>query len=182
MCQRAADLDHRRQPAAVPDVRQADSGRRNGIGYSAVDAFSRTEAVVLDAKDLFRPSDIILHGIKPFDKSQIDSVILDAASVVCNTDGMLTDVFNKIIGSNRSMLRPVENVTYEDSMGLSAWVDGKRVLIGNRELMVNHGIEIPSNDYETRFVRDRKNIIYLYQPGQLSAMFVISYRPNDPDP
>ena len=149
-------------------------------GYSAVDAFSRTEAVVLDAKDLFRPSDIILHGIKPFDKSQIDSVILDAASVVCNTDGMLTDVFNKIIGSNRSMLRPVENVTYEDSMGLSAWVDGKRVLIGNRELMVNHGIEIPSNDYETRFVRDRKNIIYLANSGQLSAMFVISYRPNDP--
>lgn len=149
-------------------------------GYSAVDAFSRTEAVVLDAKDLFRPSDIILHGIKPFDKSQIDSVILDAASVVCNTDGMLTDVFNKIIGSNRSMLRPVENVTYEDSMGLSAWVDGKRVLIGNRELMVNHGIEVPSNDYETRFVRDRKNIIYLANSGQLSAMFVISYRPNDP--
>ena len=149
-------------------------------GYSAVDAFSRTEAVVLDAKDLFCPSDIILHGIKPFDKSQIDSVILDAASVVCNTDGMLTDVFNKIIGSNRSMLRPVENVTYEDSMGLAAWVYGKRVLIGNRELMVNHGIEVPSNDYETRFVRDRKNIIYLANSGQLSAMFVISYRPNDP--
>ena len=147
-------------------------------GYSAVDAFSRTEAVVLDAKDLFRPSDIILHGIKPFDKSQIDSVILDAASVVCNTDGMLTDVFNKIIGSNRSMLRPVENVTYEDSMGLSAWVDGKRVLVGNRELMVNHGVEVPSNDYEMRYVKDRKNIVYLANSGQLSAMFVISYRPN----
>ena len=148
-------------------------------GYSAVDAFSRTEAVILDAKDLFRPSDIILHGIKPFDQSKIDSVILDAASVVCNTDGMLTDVFNKIIGSNKSMLRPVENVTYEDAMGLSAWVDGKRVLIGNRELMVNHDIEVPSNDYEMRFVKDRKNIIYLSNSGQLSAMFVISYRPNN---
>ena len=148
-------------------------------GYSAVDAFSRTEAIILDAKDLFRPSDIILHGIKPFDQSKIDSVILDAASVVCNTDGMLTDVFNKIIGSNKAMLRPVENVTYEDAMGLSAWVDGKRVLIGNRELMVNHGIEVPSNDYEMRFVKDRKNIIYLSNSGQLSAMFVISYRPNN---
>lgn len=147
-------------------------------GYSAVDAFSRTEAVVLDAKDLFRPADIILHGIKPFDQGKIDSVILDAASVVCNTDGMLTDVFNKIISSNKSMLRPVENVTYEDSMGLSAWVDGKRVLIGNRELMVNHGVEIPSNDYEMRFVKDSKNIVYLANSGQLSAMFVISYRPN----
>lgn len=149
-------------------------------GYSAIEAFSRTEAVVLDAKDLFRPSDIILHGIKPFDQSKIDSVILDAASVVCNTDGMLTDVFNKIIGSNKAMLRPVENVTYEDSMGLSAWVDGKRVLIGNRELMVNHGIEVPSKDYEMRFVKDRKNIVYLANSGQLSAMFVISYRPNNP--
>lgn len=147
-------------------------------GYSAVDTFSRTEAIVLDAKDLFRPSDIILHGIKPFDKSQIDSVILDAASVVCNTDGMLTNVFNKIIGSNHAILRPVENVTYEDSMGLSAWVDGKRVLVGNRELMVNHGVEVPSSDYEARYVKDHKNIVYLSNSGQLSAMFVISYRPN----
>lgn len=147
-------------------------------GYSAVDAFSRTEAVVLDAKDLFRPADVVLHGIKPFDQGKIDSVILDAASVVCNSGGMLTEVFNGIIGSNRSMLRPVENLTYEDAMGLSAWVDGKRVLIGNRELMVNHGIEVPSNDYEMRFVKDSKNIIYLSNSGQLSAMFVISYGSN----
>lgn len=45
--------------------------------------------------------------------------------------------------------------------------------------MVNHGIEVPSNDYEMRFVKDRKNIIYLSNSGQLSAMFVISYRPNN---
>lgn len=147
-------------------------------GYSAVENFALTEAVVLDAKDLFKPSDIVLHGIKPFDQGQIDSVILDAASVVCNTDGMLTEVFSKIIGSDKSLLKPVENVTYEDSMGLSAWVDGKRVLIGNRELMINHGIEVPSNDYEMRFVKDSKNIIYLANSGQLSAMFVISYQPN----
>ena len=148
-------------------------------GYSAIEAFANTEGVIMDAKDLFHPSDVMLHGIKPFDQSQIDSVILDAASVMCNTDGMLTDVFNKIIGSDRSMLRPVENVTYEDSMGLSAWVDGKRVLIGNRELMVNHGVEVPSSDYEMRFVKDSKNIVYLSNSGELSAMFVISYRPND---
>ena len=58
-------------------------------------------------------------------------------------------------------------------------VDGKRVLIGNRELMVNHGIKVPSNDYEMRFVKDSKNIVYLSNSGELSAMFVISYRPNN---
>lgn len=148
-------------------------------GYSSVDNFADTEGIVMKASDIFPPENVILHGIKAFDQGKIDSVILDAASVVCSMNGMLTGVFNKIIGSNRAMLRPVENVTYEDSMGLSAWVDGKRVLIGNRDLMLNHGVEVPSNDYEMRYVKDSKNIIYLSNSGELSAMFVISYNPNN---
>lgn len=147
-------------------------------GYSAVETFSRTEAVVLDACDLFRPENVVLHGIKAFDQGKIDTVILDAASVVCGSNGMLSAVFAKIIGSNKNMLKPVENLTYEDGMGLSAWVDGKRVLIGNRDLMLNHGVEVPSKDYEMRYVKDSKNIIYLSNSGELSAMFVISYNPN----
>lgn len=147
-------------------------------GYSAVETFSRTEAIVLDACDLFRPENVVLHGIKAFDQGKIDTVILDAASVVCGSNGMLSAVFAKIIGSNKSMLKPVENLTYEDGMGLSAWVDGKRVLIGNRDLMLNHGVEVPSKDYEMRYVKDSKNIIYLSNSGELSAMFVISYNPN----
>lgn len=147
-------------------------------GYSSVDTFSKTEAVILNACDIFRPENVVLHGIKAFDQGKIDAVILDAASVVCSTNGMLTAVFSKIIGANKSMLKPVENITYEDSMGLSAWVDGKRVLIGNRDLLMNHGIEVPSNDYEMRYVKDSKNIIYLSNSGELTAMFVISYHPN----
>lgn len=148
-------------------------------GYSSVAQFSDTEGVVMKASDIFPPENVTLHGIKAFDQSKIDSVILDAASVVCSTDGMLAGVFNKMIGTNKSMLRPVENIAYEDSMGLSAWVDGKRVLIGNRELMIHHGIEVPSMDYEKRYVKDSKNIVYLSNSGELSAMFVISYNPNN---
>lgn len=148
-------------------------------GYSSVETFADTAGVVMKASDIFPPENVILHGIKAFDQGKIDSVILDAASVVCTMNGMLTGVFNKIIGANQAILRPVENVTYEDSMGLSAWVDGKRVLIGNRDLMLNHGVEVPSTDYELRYVKDSKNIIYLSNSGQLSAMFVISYNPNN---
>lgn len=40
---------------------------------------------------------------------------------------------------------------YEEGMGLSAWVDGKRVLIGNSALMRHHEIYTPSADYEAKY-------------------------------
>jgi len=147
-------------------------------GYESVSKFADTEGIVVSASDIFPPENVTLHAIKAFDQSKIDSVIVDAASVVCSTKGMLSGVFTKIIGADKSLLHPVDHITYEDGMGLSAWVNGKRVLIGNRELMIHHGVEVPSMDYEKRYVKDSKNIIYLSNSGDLSAMFVISYNPN----
>ena len=148
-------------------------------GYESISTFAETEGIVVKASDIFPSENVTLHAIKAFDQSKIDSVILDAASVVCSTKGILSGVFLQIIGSDKNLLRPVENVTYEDCMGLSAWVDGKRVLVGNRELMIHHGVSVPSMDYEKRYVKDSKNIIYLSNSGELSAMFVISYNAND---
>ncbi len=164
-----------------PMLRLSNKLTPNGAmvaGYESINKFADTEGIVMKAIDIFPPENVTLHAIKAFDQSKIDSVIIDAASVVCNTRGMLTGVFTKIIGSDKSLLRPAEHVTYEDSMGLSAWVDGKRVLIGNRELMINHGVEVPSMDYERRYVKDSRNIVYLSNSGELSAMFVISYNAN----
>ncbi len=164
-----------------PMLRLANKLTPNGAmvaGYESIDKFADTEGIVMKAIDIFPPENVTLHAIKAFDQSKIDSVIIDAASVVCNTRGMLTGIFTKIIGADKSLLRPAEHVTYEDSMGLSAWVDGKRVLIGNRELMINHGVEVPSMDYEKRYVKDSRNIVYLSNSGELSAMFVISYNAN----
>lgn len=65
-------------------------------------------------------------------------------------------------------------------MGLSAWVDGKRVLIGSHELMRNHDIDCPSRDFEMRYTRDGRQVLYIANSGELSAMFVVSYN-ADPE-
>lgn len=168
--------------ASWPMLRLSNALTPNGAmvaGYEPIAKFAATEGVVVKAADLFPAENVALHAIKAFDQSKIDSVILDAASVVCSSEGMLSAIFLKIIGGDRSLLRPVENITYEDGMGQSAWVDGKRVLIGNRELMINHGVDVPSLDYEKRYVKGSKNIVYLSNSGELSAMFVISYNPSE---
>ena len=59
-------------------------------------------------------------------------------------------------------------------MGITGWVDNRRVLIGNRDLMLNHGIDVPSKDYEARYCSDNHEIVYLSTSGELTAVFIVS--------
>lgn len=143
-------------------------------GYTA-ETFAETDSVLLDIEQLFPEGSIILHGIKTFSQGRIDEAILDAASVICNTKNTLSSIFINVVQGDRKLLKPIDTIIYEDGMGLSAWVGGKRVLIGNRELMINHGVDIPSHDYENKYVGAGKDILYLANSGELTAMFVLSY-------
>ncbi|MBR3610926.1 MAG: cation-translocating P-type ATPase [Oscillospiraceae bacterium] len=143
-------------------------------GYTA-ETFAETDSVLLDIEQLFPEGSIILHGIKTFARGRIDEAILDAASVICSTRSTLGSIFVNVVQGDKKLLKPVDTIIYEDGMGLSAWVGGKRVLIGNRELMINHGIDIPSHDYENKYVGSGKDILYLANSGELTAMFVLSY-------
>ena len=147
-------------------------------GYTA-ETFAETDSVLLDIEDLFPAGSIVLHAIKTFAQGRIDEAILDAASVICSTKSTLGSIFLNVVQGDRKLLRPVDTIIYEDGMGLSAWVGGKRVLIGNRELMINHGIDIPSHDYENKYVGGGKDILYLANSGILTAMFVLSYHADD---
>lgn len=144
-------------------------------GGSVAESFAETDSVLLDIEQIFPAGSIILHGIRTFAQGRIDEAILDAASVICNTRNTLESIFMNVVQGDRKLLRPVDSIIYEDGMGLSAWVNGKRVLIGNRELMINHNIDIPSHDYENKYVGSGKDILYLANSGELTAMFIISY-------
>ena len=143
-------------------------------GYTA-ETFAETYSVLLDIEQLFPEGSIVLHGIKTFSQGRIDEAILDAASVICSTRSTLGSIFLNVVQGDKKLLKPVDTIIYEDGMGLSAWVGGKRVLIGNRELMINHGIDIPSHDYENKYVGSGKDILYLANSGELTAIFVLSY-------
>ncbi len=147
-------------------------------GYTA-ETFAEADSILLDIDDIFPDGSITLHGIKTFAQGRIDEAILDAASVICSTRSTLGSIFINVVQGDRSLLRPADTIVYEDGMGLSAWVNSKRVLIGNRELMMNHGVEIPSRDYEEKYVGGGRDILYLSNSGELTAMFVLSYHADE---
>lgn len=145
------------------------------LGYDAVREYGSSHAVALDAIDLFPETSVLLHGIKTFSGTRIDEAILDAASVSIRAGGPLSHMFRRMIVNKVDMLHEVDTLVYEQDMGLSGWVSGRRVLIGNRRLLDNHGIDIPSKDYEERYAKDGRQLVYLSIAGELSAMFVVSY-------
>ena len=147
-------------------------------GFHSLEQFDSVGAVLAASNDLFPKGSVILHGIKTFSGQRIDDAIVDAASVVCIAGTTLSEVFSQVIEGKKEMLKEVDSIVYEDSMGVSAWVDSKRVLIGNRQLMKNHNIDVPSEDYENKYVVSGREPIYLANSGELTAMFIVSYNPT----
>lgn len=149
------------------------------VGWNAVDTFGRPDALAVDIADLYPDESMLLHGIKTFSGMHIDEAILDAASLSIRSGGPLSMIFRRIIQNKEELLHEVDSLVYEQGMGLSGWVDGRRVLVGNRRLLQNHGVDVPSSDYEARYAKNGRRLVYLSTAGELSAMFVVSYLPDE---
>ncbi len=148
------------------------------VGWKAVRQFGKPDALAVDVADLYPDESMLLHGIKTFGGAHIDDAILDAASLAVRSEGPLSLIFRRIIENRENLLRKVDNLVYEQGMGLSGWVNDRRVLVGNRRLLQHHGVDVPSSDYEARYAKDGRRLVYLATAGELSAMFVVSYLPD----
>lgn len=141
---------------------------------SVLDA-ADVNAAMMHATDLFPEGAVTLHGIKTFQGTRIDTAIVDAASVVCKANSVLRNTFLYIINGREELLKPVDSIQYEDLMGLSAWVDQKRILIGNRDLMIHHSVAVPKREYENQYREQGQEVIYLAREGELYAAFIVEF-------
>ncbi len=145
-------------------------------GFDAARDFGgELDTVILEADELFRKEQVKLHGIKTFSGTRIDEAITDSAAVVIAAGAPLAPIFKRLIENRTDILREVDSLAYEQDMGLSGWVGGRRVLVGNRRLLANHGVDVPPKEYEERYTKDGRKTVYLSTGGELSAMFVVSY-------
>ncbi|MCI8497337.1 MAG: hypothetical protein HFE85_03670, partial [Clostridiales bacterium] len=144
-------------------------------GNAAVEKLGDANGIVLQSGDLFPQGSIILNGIKTYQGEGIDHAILSAAALLCNERGPLASVFDEVIARQRDILPKLESSECEYGMGYSGWVEGQRVFVGTRELMQKHHIDVPTLDYEARYKKNDRQLIYLAVAGELAAMFIITY-------
>ena len=144
-------------------------------GYDAALECSEAVAASVDSADLFDRAACEMHGMKDFHTVRIDDVLLYAVAIVLKSGGPLTDVFNRIIGGSTELLPPVRDMIYEDRLGLSATIYNQRVLLGNRNLLTHHNIEVPLKSEEDKVKRNGRKIRYIAIDSQVAAMFVFNY-------
>ncbi len=150
------------------------------IGFDCIDEFAETNSILVDAAQLFPSGSVKLVNIKAFPDTSIDEAIVEAASLTSQSGSVLKSMFYDIIVGKTELLNPVESYIFEDSLGLCGWINNKRVLLGGRDLMVNHSIEgLPSLEKEEEYTSgiNSRIAVYLSISGQLSAMFVVEITP-----
>lgn len=154
---------------------QLDKTGSRICGYEGAVMANNTNAIVMEASTLFGENSCDLHGIKVFNETKLDDAIIYAAAVIIQTKSPLSHVFDDVIIGKQSILPKVDNVVYEDKMGTSAWVYQRKVLVGNRNLLINHGVQVPKESFERKYTVRGRKAVYLAVNGKIMAMFVVSY-------
>lgn len=144
-------------------------------GFEGAHVTHKSNALVMEASDLFGVRSCDLHGIRLFNKTKVDDALLLTAAIIMKTKSPLAHVFDDVIVGKQAILPEVDGVIYEDKMGTSAWIYQKKVLVGNRDLLIRHGISVPKEDYESKYAKNGRKALYLAVAGKISAMFVVSY-------
>lgn len=144
------------------------------LGYQSVDDFYDTNSVLVDVASLFPEGTVRLDGIKVFSNTKLDEALLEAASLTQHGGSIMAQLFNDVVTDGERPLYRIENYSYEENMGMCGWISNKRILFGNRELMISHNIEgLPTKTKEDELAMGGKEVLYLSISGNLAAMFVV---------
>ena len=149
------------------------------LGYGAVEEFSETNAVLLDAKTLLPPSAIKITNICGYNKPRnrgegrvnVDEAIIYAASLAVSADSVMSDAFFNMLGYKKELLKPVSGIVYENNLGVMGWIDRRRVLLGNRAHMKAHEISVPNVKKEMAANVNDDEVIYLAVGGEVCLLF-----------
>ncbi|MBR3948244.1 MAG: hypothetical protein IKJ70_02445 [Clostridia bacterium] len=142
--------------------------------YETIREIGKSNAIIMDAADIFMG---VVSKFKRVPSGRIaksDSVVF-AAATLKKAGSILSGCFDEIISQMGITLPEAEDFAYEEKLGYSCWIADRRVLVGNRQMLIEHSIPAPT-EYEEKQYAGKGSVMYVVVEGELVATFVISYR------
>lgn len=127
-----------------------------------------SDHLAFGGKDLFR---VQLVHTATVDGVSEKGANITAALLAKAAGDTLAAAFAPVLSEYDRRLPTVEELTIEEKLGVSAWVDNCRVLLGTREMLVNHNIQpgkVPANAQDEHY-------LYLAIEGNAVAVFTLHY-------
>ena len=149
-------------------------------GYPSVRQFCDTNAVMMNATDLFPNGSVKLEEMYPLQQYRISENLLLATAVLREANSPIAPAFDELAMENNNVLPAVESVMYEDKSGVVGWIKGERILIGNMKLMNRYHITIPTAEVPFKKRGSGLEIAYVAVAGQAIAVLGLSYEAAEP--
>lgn len=151
-------------------------------GYHAADELELCNAIAISSDELFPKGTIRLVDMKLLSPNPIDQSMLDAEAIASAIHSPLAGIFKQMDISNAYEIpnQEVDTVIYEEKMGISGWVNDRRVFVGNRDLLIAHGFAgLPPAELDKKIMRKGYFPVYIASNNILCALLVVKYEPDE---
>ncbi|MGN1443508.1 MAG: hypothetical protein ACI4XE_06635, partial [Acutalibacteraceae bacterium] len=158
---------------------RADINTKSGSNGVAAFSFENSEkvgsanAIAVNADEIFEGK-ISKFRLVPGGHMALSDAVVYAASTLKQTDCLIKDAFDDFIKESGIRLPTAEDIQYEEKLGYSCWIAGRRVLVGNREMLVQHSIDAPTEEEERSYSKN-KSVMYVVVEGMIAATFIVTY-------
>lgn len=134
---------------------------------------AKANAIVVDADEIFEGR---VSKFRAVGRTMLLSdVVVFAASALKETRSVIRNEFDSFLEEEKIKPPKAEDVQYEEKLGYSCWVVGRRVLVGNRAMLLSHSIGAPSEEEEKAFAKG-KSVMYVVVEGITVGVFAVDYR------
>lgn len=140
----------------------------------SLEILSKAKAVSADAKELFTCEVSSFKRVKGSVISKSDAAVFAGVTLKSGCS-MAGDCFSEFIDGLGIELPEAEDLQYEEKLGFSCWIAERRVLVGCRQMLVEHSIEAPTEAEEKAYA-GKKNVMYVAIDGVIVASFLVKYK------
>lgn len=161
-------------------AKKADSYGAVIAGYKGAYELNLANIVAVTTADLFPEGTVSLYNMKPLGSNEIGRTLVDAGAVANAAGSPLAPIFKEIIGKDAERQYPkVNGVQYEDKMGISGWIGERTILIGNRNMLQGHNVQVPAAAVDQKVLRAGYFPVYIAIDGVPCLLLIVKYEADE---
>ena len=149
-------------------------GAQNGIlikGGDHLEIAHKTTTMVFDKTGTLTVGEPSVTDVIPYDKYSADTVLMLAASVEKGSEHPLAEAIEKEAASRSLQLVNPSEFEAIPGKGVKAMIQGKEILLGNRKLMTETGVNLSKIEEKTKKLEeDGKTVMFTVVDGALAGV------------
>ena len=140
--------------------------------YNDAYSFYCIDDIILKGEDIFSAEVVSSSCSKNVSPGQAQFC---AAVISAKAGGILGKAFSVFSGGLEDRYPEVEGLSIEDKLGFSAWISDCRVLLGTKQLLINHNVELPEENTVPFVLEENTKPLFLAIEGHFAAVFSVKY-------